>query len=155
MCQLKRHDKGEYIFPIPSFEPNQLDKAPLLDENANPYKGLESFEKHDIITVSVAQVLLKAVDNCLTSRFFIHRMCLVQLTLESSAVSLTQEQRDWATPTLRDCLRHQRIAQMTIFHAFKQLLVLLCVQKPDAGDRQLCTCEFHHLVPGFHLDVQV
>ncbi len=36
MCQLKRHDKGEYIFPIPSFEPNQLDKAPLLDENANP-----------------------------------------------------------------------------------------------------------------------
>ena len=39
-CQLKRHDKGEYIFPIPSFEPNQLDKAPLLDENANPYKGL-------------------------------------------------------------------------------------------------------------------
>lgn len=47
MSQLKRHDKGEYIFPIPSFEPNQLDKAPLLDENANPYKGLESFEEND------------------------------------------------------------------------------------------------------------
>jgi WD40 repeat protein/uncharacterized caspase-like protein len=46
-CQLKRHDKGEYIFPLLSFEPNQLDKAPLLDENANPYKGLESFEEND------------------------------------------------------------------------------------------------------------
>ncbi|HEY9611927.1 caspase family protein, partial [Allocoleopsis sp.] len=46
-CQLKRHDKGEYIFPIASFEPNQLDKAPPLDENANPYKGLESFEEND------------------------------------------------------------------------------------------------------------
>ena len=46
-CQLKRHDKGEYIFPIPSFEPNQLDQAPVLDENANPYKGLESFEEND------------------------------------------------------------------------------------------------------------
>ncbi len=45
--QLKRHDKGEYIFPIPGFKANKLEKAPKLDEKANPYKGLESFEEGD------------------------------------------------------------------------------------------------------------
>jgi WD40 repeat protein len=46
-CQLKRHDKGEYIFPIPGFKANKLEEAPKLDEKANPYKGLESFEEGD------------------------------------------------------------------------------------------------------------
>ncbi len=45
--QLKRHDKGEYIFPIPGFKANKLEEAPKLDEKANPYKGLESFEESD------------------------------------------------------------------------------------------------------------
>jgi WD40 repeat protein len=45
--QLKRHDKGEYIFPIPGFKANKLEEAPKLDEKANPYKGLESFEEGD------------------------------------------------------------------------------------------------------------
>jgi WD40 repeat protein len=45
--QLKRHDKGEYIFPIPGFKANTLEEAPKLDEKANPYKGLESFEESD------------------------------------------------------------------------------------------------------------
>ncbi|WP_202895862.1 caspase family protein, partial [Iningainema tapete] len=43
-CQLKRHDKGEYIFAVPEFNPNNLKPAPVLDESKNPYRGLESFE---------------------------------------------------------------------------------------------------------------
>ncbi|MBD2775387.1 eIF2A-related protein [Iningainema tapete] len=43
-CQLKRHDKGEYIFTVPEFDPNNLKSAPVLDESKNPYRGLESFE---------------------------------------------------------------------------------------------------------------
>ena len=46
-CQLKRHDKGEYIFAIPGFKANKLESAPKLNEKANPYKGLESFEEKD------------------------------------------------------------------------------------------------------------
>jgi hypothetical protein len=45
MCQLKRHDQGEYIFVIPGFDKNNLEKAPPLDESSNPYRGLESFEE--------------------------------------------------------------------------------------------------------------
>jgi len=45
ICQLKRHDKGEYIFVIPGFDKNNLEKAPPLDESTNPYRGLESFEE--------------------------------------------------------------------------------------------------------------
>jgi WD40 repeat protein/uncharacterized caspase-like protein len=47
LSQLQRHDKGEYIFPVPSFDRNQLQAAPTLDEKTNPYKGLESFEAAD------------------------------------------------------------------------------------------------------------
>ncbi|MBW4569668.1 MAG: caspase family protein [Tolypothrix carrinoi HA7290-LM1] len=46
-CQLIRHDKGEYIFPVPGFDPNKLAPAPALDENTNPYRGLNSFEEKD------------------------------------------------------------------------------------------------------------
>jgi hypothetical protein len=43
--QLKRHDKGEYIFPIPSFDRKNLSYAPAISENTNPYRGLKSFEE--------------------------------------------------------------------------------------------------------------
>jgi WD40 repeat protein/uncharacterized caspase-like protein len=46
-CQLKRHDKGEYIFVSPNFVEEELQKAPLLDENSNPYRGLKSFDEAD------------------------------------------------------------------------------------------------------------
>ncbi|GAX39609.1 WD-40 repeat-containing protein [Tolypothrix sp. NIES-4075] len=46
-CQLIRHDKGEYIFPVPGFDPNKLAPAPALDENTNPYRGLKSYEEKD------------------------------------------------------------------------------------------------------------
>ncbi|AFZ11646.1 WD40 repeat-containing protein [Crinalium epipsammum PCC 9333] len=45
LCQLKRHDKGEYIFVSPDFAEEKLQKAPLLDEKSNPYRGLESFDE--------------------------------------------------------------------------------------------------------------
>ena len=47
ICQLKRHDKGEYIFPLQGFDRNLLEEAPALDEKTNPYKGLMSFEEAD------------------------------------------------------------------------------------------------------------
>ncbi|WP_414588229.1 caspase family protein [Scytonema sp. PCC 10023] len=47
ICQLKRHDKGEYIFPVRGFDRERLEEAPKLDEKTNPYKGLASFEEED------------------------------------------------------------------------------------------------------------
>ncbi|WP_144053268.1 caspase family protein [Xenococcus sp. PCC 7305] len=41
---LKNHDRGEYIFKLPDLEPD-LEPAPPLDKNHNPYRGLESFEE--------------------------------------------------------------------------------------------------------------
>ncbi|MGK7948019.1 MAG: caspase family protein [Xenococcaceae cyanobacterium] len=38
--------KGEYIFPLPKFNPENLKKL-KLDKNSNPYKGLASFETED------------------------------------------------------------------------------------------------------------
>jgi hypothetical protein len=45
LCQLKNHDSGEYIFLLPDFDVNNLEKAPLLDESANPYRGLNPYER--------------------------------------------------------------------------------------------------------------
>ena len=44
--QLKKHDKGEYVFLVPG-HPLNLPPAPPLDESKNPYRGLESFEEED------------------------------------------------------------------------------------------------------------
>ncbi|MEO1377384.1 MAG: caspase family protein, partial [Cyanobacteria bacterium J06635_10] len=44
---LKHHEKGEYIFQVPDFVADNLENAPPLDVNSNPYRGLNSFsEKH-------------------------------------------------------------------------------------------------------------
>ncbi len=40
---LTKHDRGEFIFKLPDIEP-QLQPAPKLDKENNPYRGLESFE---------------------------------------------------------------------------------------------------------------
>jgi WD40 repeat protein len=42
---LKKHDRGEYIFHDPKFDPNALSEAPDLDEANNPYRGLKPFEE--------------------------------------------------------------------------------------------------------------
>ncbi|GAX39611.1 diguanylate cyclase [Tolypothrix sp. NIES-4075] len=44
-CQLQRHDKGEYIFPVPSFDRKNLASAPAISEKTNPYRGLKPFEE--------------------------------------------------------------------------------------------------------------
>lgn len=46
LFQLKTHDKGEYIFRVPGRQ-LKLAKAPPLDYDSNPYKGLEPFSEAD------------------------------------------------------------------------------------------------------------
>jgi len=46
-CQLRYHEEGEYIFPLPGFEESSLATAKKLSEKLNPYKGLNSFEEKD------------------------------------------------------------------------------------------------------------
>ncbi|MCC5612685.1 caspase family protein [Nostoc sp. CHAB 5834] len=42
---LKKHDRGEYIFHDPKFDPQSLSKADPIDETNNPYRGLKPFEE--------------------------------------------------------------------------------------------------------------
>lgn len=42
---LQKHDRGEFIFTLPSFERDRLQPAPPLDASINPYQGLKSFEE--------------------------------------------------------------------------------------------------------------
>nr|NMG11688.1 hypothetical protein [Brasilonema sp. UFV-L1] len=42
---LPQHDRGEFIFTKPNFNPNQLTPAPELDENNNPYRGLKPYDE--------------------------------------------------------------------------------------------------------------
>ncbi|MBD2186114.1 caspase family protein [Planktothrix sp. FACHB-1355] len=42
---LKNHDRGEYIFHDPNFDPKTLSKADPIDETNNPYRGLKPFEE--------------------------------------------------------------------------------------------------------------
>jgi len=44
LWQLKGHDKGEYIFTLPGFDPSKLEEAEKK-KKINPYRGLESFEE--------------------------------------------------------------------------------------------------------------
>ncbi|MEJ1929807.1 caspase family protein [Nostoc sp. NIES-2111] len=42
---LKKHDRGEYIFHDPNFDPLSLSEADPIDETNNPYRGLKPFEE--------------------------------------------------------------------------------------------------------------
>ncbi|OUL27299.1 hypothetical protein BV378_11785 [Nostoc sp. RF31YmG] len=53
------YDRGEYIFTRPGFKPDDLTKAPPLNEENNPYRGLKPFEERH-------------------SRFFFGRKALVE-----------------------------------------------------------------------------
>ncbi|MEM6501756.1 MAG: caspase family protein [Cyanobacteria bacterium P01_C01_bin.89] len=46
-CQLKGHDKGEYLFLLPDFDPKKLEPAPILTKAANPWMGLKSYDIKD------------------------------------------------------------------------------------------------------------
>jgi WD40 repeat protein len=47
LCQLKKHNKGEFIFLSPEFDRDNLADAPPLNPENNPYKGLDSYDKKD------------------------------------------------------------------------------------------------------------
>jgi WD40 repeat protein len=42
---LQKHDKGEYIFLLPHFNRENLEDAPVLKLDNNPYQGLKSYEE--------------------------------------------------------------------------------------------------------------
>lgn len=42
---LQKHDKGEYIFLLPHFKRENLEDAPALKPENNPYRGLKSYEE--------------------------------------------------------------------------------------------------------------
>ncbi|MEG4027419.1 MULTISPECIES: nSTAND1 domain-containing NTPase [unclassified Microcoleus] len=43
----EKHDKGEYIFLLSHFDHNNLEEAPALKPENNPYRGLNSYEESD------------------------------------------------------------------------------------------------------------
>jgi len=45
LWHLRKHQKGEYIFLLPGYNPNDLPPAPELNKENNPYRGLESFDE--------------------------------------------------------------------------------------------------------------
>ncbi|WP_226588560.1 nSTAND1 domain-containing NTPase [Microseira wollei] len=58
---LSKHDKGEYIFQDPNFDPNTLSKAPKLNENNNPYRGLKPFEEEQARLFFGREELIKSL----------------------------------------------------------------------------------------------
>lgn len=63
LSQLKYHDKGEYIFLVPGFQPDKLEQAPPLSENTNPYRGLKPYEpKHSKLFFGRERVLKELVE---------------------------------------------------------------------------------------------
>ncbi len=47
MTTFRKDDKEEFIFLLPEFDRDKLEKAPLLNVENNPYQGLLSYdEKH-------------------------------------------------------------------------------------------------------------
>ncbi|MDJ0677413.1 MAG: caspase family protein [Calothrix sp. MO_167.B42] len=44
---LGKHDKGEFIFLLPDFDRDNVENAPPLNRENNPYKGLQSYDEKD------------------------------------------------------------------------------------------------------------
>ncbi|BAT54421.1 WD-40 repeat protein [Nostoc sp. NIES-3756] len=70
---LKKHDRGEYIFHDPNFDPLSLSEADPIDETNNPYRGLKPFEEEHARFFFGRQELIEslyvriaALDNLLT-----------------------------------------------------------------------------------------
>ncbi|MHC5730270.1 MAG: ATP-binding protein, partial [Nostoc sp.] len=47
LCQLRKHNKGEFIFLLPNFNRDNLEDAPPLNPENNPYIGLQSYDEKD------------------------------------------------------------------------------------------------------------
>ncbi|NET46389.1 caspase family protein [Okeania sp. SIO2B3] len=60
---LQKHDRGEFIFTLPGFEPKKLKPAPKLNPKNNPYRGLESFdEEHSELFFGRTELVKKLQD---------------------------------------------------------------------------------------------
>ena len=64
LFSLKNHDKGEYIFLLPSFDQDKLEDAPALNEENNPYRGLKSYEEEHSSLFFGRDELVKQLYNC-------------------------------------------------------------------------------------------
>jgi WD40 repeat protein len=62
----REYDRGEFIFTKPGFTRDQLNPAPLLDENSNPYRGLKSFDEKHAALFFGRQVLIDELVKHLT-----------------------------------------------------------------------------------------
>jgi len=47
LSPLGKHDKGEFIFLLPDFDRDNIENAPPLNRENNPYKGLEPYNEKD------------------------------------------------------------------------------------------------------------
>ncbi|MBR8839700.1 MAG: caspase family protein [Stigonema ocellatum SAG 48.90 = DSM 106950] len=56
---MEKHDKGEYIFLLSSFDRDQLEDAPALIPENNPYRGLKPYEEKDAQLFFGRQILVK------------------------------------------------------------------------------------------------
>ncbi|MEM9770822.1 MAG: caspase family protein, partial [Cyanobacteria bacterium P01_D01_bin.73] len=63
LSQLRGHDKGEFVFTVPGFDPKSLEPAPPLNKRNNPYRGLEAFdEKHTELFFGRQKVINELAD---------------------------------------------------------------------------------------------
>jgi len=68
------YDKGQFIFTSPKFDPEkQLEPAPKLNEENNPYRGLKSFDEKHAQFFFGRQVLIEAL---------VKRLCQPEQTLQ-------------------------------------------------------------------------
>jgi len=56
---MEKHDKGEYIFLLSNFDRDQLEDAPALIPENNPYRGLKPYEEKDAQLFFGRQKLVK------------------------------------------------------------------------------------------------
>jgi WD40 repeat protein len=80
--QLRRHDKGEFVFFIPGFDPKKLAQSPALTESNNPYRGLESFEEQHSKLFFGRKALIEKLD-----KFIVNQPLTVVLSASGSGKS--------------------------------------------------------------------
>jgi WD40 repeat protein len=59
----REFDRGEFVFTPPKFDPTKLDEALPLNEDNNPYRGLNSFDEKHAEFFFGRQVLIEELEN--------------------------------------------------------------------------------------------
>jgi WD40 repeat protein len=67
---LPKHDRGEFIFTLPSFKKENLTPAPPLHEDNNPYRGLKPFEEKHSRFFFGRKALVKALSHRLAQSHY-------------------------------------------------------------------------------------